>query len=62
MGPRRTNRNLVGIGTSVRSPKNVGISNRTNADIVLSKKSTSPTRIFDASEPGGIFLMKLILL
>lgn len=57
IGPRRMKRNLVGTGTSVRSPRSVEVFRRMNAERGLSKKSTSPTRILEASAPRGIFLM-----
>lgn len=49
--------NLVGTGTSVKSPMTDACFRRTKAERVLSKKSTSPTRILLASAPGGIFRM-----
>ena len=58
IGPRRINRNLEGTGTSVRSPKNVPWLNRMKAESGLSRKSTSPTRMFEASAPGGILRIK----
>lgn len=54
-------RNLVGIGTSVRSPSRTEWSRRTNAIIGRGRKSTSPTRTLEASAFWGIFRMKLVL-
>ena len=59
-GPSRMNRNLVGMGTSVRSPSNTELASLTNAIIGLVRKSTSPTRTFEASAPGGIFFRNLL--
>lgn len=53
---------LVGTGTSVRSPMIAAEFNRMKADSVLGRKSTSPTRMFDASAPGGILRIKLKLM
>lgn len=58
VGPSRTNINLVGTGTSVKSPIIPAWLSRMKADRVLSKKSTSPTRMLLASAPAGIFRMK----
>ena len=52
------NRNLVGMGTSVKSPRITPFSRRIKAVIGLSRKSTSPTRTLDASEFAGSFFMK----
>lgn len=58
IGPSKTNRNRVGTGTSVKSPNKTDWERRTKADSGFSKKSTSPTKIFDASAPCGIFRIK----
>lgn len=60
VGPNKMKRNRVGTGTSVKSPKNVAWFSRINADKVFSRKSTSPTKMLDASAPGGIFLIKWV--
>lgn len=52
---------LVGIGTSVKSPIIDALFKRKNADSVLSKNSTSPTKMLLASAPGGIFFIKCVL-
>lgn len=54
-GTSNRNKNLVGTGTSVKSPKMWAWFSRIKADRGLSRKSTSPTRILLASAPGGIF-------
>lgn len=51
---------LVGIGTSVSPDRRTAGLNLTKAMIGRSKNSTSPTKTFDASAPGGIFLMKFM--
>lgn len=53
---------LVGTGTSVKSPMMAAEFNLMKADNVLVRKSTSPTRMFDASAPGGILRIKLKLM
>lgn len=58
IGPSNRNRKRVGTGTSVRSPRTWALVKRTNATIWWLRYSTSPTRIFAASAPGGIFFMK----
>ena len=52
-GPNMTNTNRVGIGTSVRSPMTQLLERRMNAAIGFSRKSTSPTKTFDASAFDG---------
>lgn len=54
-------RKRVGTGTSVKSPRLVPEVKRTKAVTGFSRKGTSPTKIFDASAPGGIFLIKWVL-
>lgn len=53
---------LVGTGTSVRSPIIAAELRRMKADRVFVRKSTSPTRMFEASAPGGILRIKLKLM
>ena len=53
--------NLVGTGTSVRSPITDALFRRTNAEMLLSRKSTSPTRMLLASAPWGIFFINWTL-
>ena len=60
-GPSRMKINRVGTGTSVRSPSNWALLRRTKARTGWLRKSTSPTRILEASAPGGIFLAKCSL-
>lgn len=50
---------LVGTGTSVRPPSVVAWARRTKATKGLLRKSTSPTKTFDASASLGIFFMNL---
>lgn len=50
---------LVGTGTSVRPPSVVAWAKRTKDTKGFSRKSTSPTRTFDASASRGIFFMNL---
>lgn len=57
-GPRSINRNLVGTGTSVRSPRRIASLKRINADNGFSSSFSSPTRMFEASASFGIFFMK----
>ena len=57
-GPSRIKMNLVGTGTSVRSPRTTASLSRINADKGLSRTFSSPTRILEASAPFGIFFMK----
>ncbi len=57
-GPSSIKMNLVGTGTSVKSPSMAALLSRTKAMIGCVKKSTSPTKMLDASAPGGIFLAK----
>lgn len=52
---------LVGTGTSVRSPITAALLSRRNAASVLSRKSTSPTRMLLASAPAGILRIKCVL-
>lgn len=52
------NKKRVGIGISVRSPSITPFCRRMKAVIGLTRKSTSPTRTFDASEFAGSFFMK----
>ena len=52
---------LVGMGTSVKSPKSTDRFSLTKAMIGVSSCSTSPTRMLEASEPGGSFLKKCSL-
>ena len=54
-------RNLVGTGTSVRSPRIAASCSRMKAEKGFSKKSTSPTRMLEASAPFGIFFIKWLL-
>lgn len=54
-------RNLVGTGTSVRSPRIAASCRRMKAEKGFSKKATSPTRMLEASAPFGIFFMKWLL-
>lgn len=56
-GPKRRKMNLVGKGTSVRSPKDLASVNRTKAVIWYFRQSNSPTSILAASAPSGIFFM-----
>lgn len=49
---------LVGIGTSASPVSSTAGDNRTNATTARSRNSSSPTKMFDASAPGGIFFMK----
>lgn len=51
---------LVGTGTSVKSPIIAASFNLINALSVLSKNSTSPTKMLLASAPGGIFFIKCV--
>ena len=60
-GPSMMKRNLVGTGTSVRSPSIAASCRRMKAEKGFSKKSTSPTRMLEASAPFGIFFMKWLL-
>lgn len=50
---------LVGTGTSVRAPNMTACCRRTNATKGFSRKSTSPTRTFEASASRGSFFMNL---
>ena len=61
-GPRSMKRNLVGTGTSVKSPKCEASERRMNAESGLSSSFNSPTRMLEASAPGGIFFMKWLFL
>ena len=61
-GPRSMKRNLVGTGTSVKSPKCEASERRMNAESGLSSSFSSPTRMLEASAPGGIFFMKWLFL
>jgi len=58
IGPRRMNRNLVGTGTSVRSPSITACFRRMKAETWFSRNSTCPIITLDASAPGGSFLKK----
>lgn len=49
---------LVGIGTSATPVSSTAGDNLTKATTARSRNSSSPTKIFDASAPGGIFFMK----
>lgn len=49
---------LVVMGTSVRPPNSTAGESRTNATTGFSRNSSSPTKMFDASAPGGIFFIK----
>lgn len=49
---------LDGIGTSVNPESNIAGDNLTKATTARSKNSSSPTKMFEASAPGGIFFMK----
>ena len=57
-GPRRMNINLVGTGTSVKSPNIVASCNLIKHEIGFSKLLISPTKILEVSAPGGSFFMK----
>ena len=59
-GPNIKKINRVGTGTSVIFPRTQAFSRRTNAVTGFFKKSSSPTRTFDACAPGGIFFIKLL--
>ncbi len=50
--------NLVGTGTSVRSPRWTDSERRMKADSGLSREFSSPTRMLEASAPLGSFFMK----
>lgn len=60
-GPSNMKMNLVGTGTSVKSPIMQAWLSRMKADKVLSRKSTSPTRMLLASAPCGILRIKCVL-
>lgn len=49
---------LVGIGTSASPVSSTAGDNLTKATTARSRNSSSPTKMFDASAPGGIFFMK----
>lgn len=49
---------LVVMGTSAKPLSSTAGANRTNATTGRSRNSSSPTRTFEASAPGGIFFMK----
>ena len=53
-GPRRIKRNLVGTGTSVRSPSRTASLSLMKADRGLSSSASSPTKILEASASLGI--------
>lgn len=53
-------RYLVGTGTSVSPVRRTAGERRIKAMIGRSRKSTSPTKTFEASAPGGIFFMKFM--
>lgn len=57
-GPRRTNKNLVGNGTSIRSGRLTPLAKRTNAYTGDWRKSTAPIKTLVASAFGGTFLRK----
>ena len=50
--------NLVGTGTSVRSPNMLASCSLINADRGFSRTFSSPTRMLEASAPAGIFFIK----
>ena len=60
-GPSWMKMNRVGTQTSVSSANRMAFCRRMNATSGSVKQSTSPTRIFDASAPGGIFFKKCSL-
>lgn len=49
---------LLGIGTSASPWSKTAGDNLTKATTVLSRNSSSPTKMFEASAPGGIFFIK----
>ena len=49
---------LVGIGTSANPCSSTAGDSLTNATTVRSKNSNSPTKMLEASAPGGIFFIK----
>ncbi len=57
-GPKSIKMNLVGTGTSVRSPNMTASLSLIKAERGLSRTFNSPTRMFEASAPLGIFFMK----
>jgi len=61
MGPSCMKMNRVGTQTSVRSANRMAFCRRIKATRGSVKHSTSPTRIFAASAPGGIFFRKCSL-
>ena len=61
-GPRRMNINLVGTGTSVKSPNIVASCNLMKHEIGFSKLLISPTRMLEVSAPGGSFFMKCVFI
>lgn len=60
-GPSWMKMKRVGTQTSVSSANRIAFCRRMNATSGSVKQSTSPTRIFDASAPGGIFFKKCSL-
>ena len=52
--------NLVGTGTSVRSPSCTASDSLMKADRGLSRVLSSPTRMLEASAPLGSFFMKWV--
>ena len=57
-GPSNRKMNLVGTGTSVRSPKCRAVFNLTKIEIGLCRQFSSPTRMLLASASLGSFFMK----
>lgn len=49
---------LVVMGTSANPLRSTAGERRTNATTGFSRNSNSPTRMFEASAPGGIFFIK----
>ncbi len=60
-GPRRMKINLVGNGTSVRSPNVKDVFSLTKAETCRSRPTSSPTKMLLASAFFGIFFMKWLL-
>ena len=54
--------NLVGTGTSVKSPSITDSCNLKKQEMGLSKLLSSPTKILEVSAPGGSFFMKCVFI
>ena len=54
--------NLVGTGTSVKSPSITDSCSLKKQEMGLSKILSSPTKILEVSAPGGSFFMKCVFI